>query len=124
MKTQAVQVNEKGEEERQINGRGLNRPDHPRTIEEECLGKEPFFINHFYSHPVGQCCCQQHGVMVRRGETTVQSSITPTYEKSENLCKLQQSSEIKANTSSMYPLNYNTINEQDKGMSQGKQELL
>ena len=67
MKTQAVQVNEKNKEERQISGSRLNRPDHPRTIEEECLRKEPFFINHYYSHPVGQCCCQQQGMMVRRG---------------------------------------------------------
>ena len=37
MKTQAVQVNETNEDERQINGGGLNRPDHPRTVEEECL---------------------------------------------------------------------------------------
>ena len=37
MKTQAVQVNENKEEERQISRSGLNRPDHQRTIEEECL---------------------------------------------------------------------------------------
>ena len=51
MKTQAVQVNEKNKEERQISGHGLNRPDHPRNIEEECLQKEPFSVNHFYSYP-------------------------------------------------------------------------
>ena len=37
MKTQAVQVNETNEDKRQINGGGLNRPDHPRTVEEKCL---------------------------------------------------------------------------------------
>ena len=59
-------------------------------------------------------------MMVRKGETTVQSSITPTYEKSKNLRKLQQSSEIKACTSIIYPPNYNTMNEQGKRMSQGE----
>ena len=118
MKTQAVQVNEKNEEERQISRCGLNRPDHPRTIEEECLQKEPFFVNHYYSHPTGQCCCQQHGMMVKKGETTVQSSIAQTYKKSENSRKLQQSSEINASTNIMHPPNYNTMNEQDKRMSQ------
>ena len=106
METQAVQVNEKNKEERLIGGNGLNRPDHPRTIEEECLRKEPFFVNHYYSHLVGQCCCQQHCMMVKRGETTVQSSITSTYEKNENSHKPQQSSVIKASTSIMHPLNY------------------
>ena len=120
MKTQAVQVNEKNKQERQIIEGGLNRPDHPRTVEEKCLRKEPFIVNHYYSHLVGQCCCQQHGMMVRRGETTVQSSITPTYEKRENSQKQQQSSEIKASTSIMHPPNYNTMNEQDKRMSQGE----
>ena len=57
---------------------------------------------------------------VRRGETTVQSSITPTYEKSENSQKPQQSSEIKVCTSIMYPPTYNTMNEQGKRMSQGE----
>ena len=89
MKTQVVQVNEKNEEERQVCGSGLNRLEHPRTVEEEFLRKEPFFVNHYYSHLVGQCCCQQHGMMVRKGETTVQSSITQTYEKSENSRKPQ-----------------------------------
>ena len=63
-------------------------------------------------------------MMVRRGETTVQSSIAQTYEKSENSCKPQQTSEIKASTSIMHPLNYNTIDEQDKRMSQGETRAL
>ena len=124
MKTQAVQVNEKNKEERQISGSGLNRPDHPRTIVEECLRKEPFFVNHYYSHPVGQCCCQQHAMMVRKGETTVQSSIAPTYEKSDNSRKPQQSSEIKTSTSIMHSPNYNTIDEQDKMMPQRETRAL
>ena len=84
MRTQAIQVNDINEGERQINRGVLNRPDHQRSVEEECLRKESFFVNHYYSHPVGQCCCQQHGMTVTRGETTVQSNITPTYKKSEN----------------------------------------
>ena len=124
MKTQAVQVHENKEEERQISRSRLNRPDHQRTIEEECLQKEPFFVNHYYSHLIGQCCCQQHGMTVRRGETTVQSSIAPIYEKSKNSCKPQQTSEIKASTTIMHPLNYNTIDKQDKRMSQGETRAL
>ena len=55
---------------------------------------------------------------VRRGETTVQSSITPIYEKSKNLRKPQQLSEIKACTSIVHPPTYNTMNGQGKRMSQ------
>ena len=61
---------------------------------------------------------------VRRGETTVQSSITPTYEKSENSHKPQQMSEMKASTSIMHPLNYTTIDKQDQRMSQGETRAL
>ena len=93
MKTQVIQVNKTNGDNRQVNRVVLNRPDYPRSVEEECLRKEPFFVNHYYSHPVGQCCCQQHEMTVRKGETMVQSSITPqpptTYEISENLQKLQ-----------------------------------
>ena len=120
MKTQAVQVNEANEDERQINRGALNRPDHPRSVEEECLQKEPFFINHYYSHPVGQCCCQQHEMTVRKRETMVQSSITLTYKISENSQKPQQSSEVKVCTSIMHPPTYDTINEQDKRTSHGE----
>ena len=56
-KTQAVQVNETNREEGQTNRVALNRPSHPRSVEEEYLRKEPFFVNHYYSHPVRQCCC-------------------------------------------------------------------
>ena len=115
-KTQAIQVNEINEGEGQINRCALNRPDHQRSVEEECLRKEPFFINHYYSHPVGQCCCQQHGMTVRRGETTVQSSIAPTYKKSENSQNLQPSTEVKACTSIMTLLIYDTKNKQGNGI--------
>ena len=37
MKTQAVQVDKKKEEERQMSGTWLNRSDHQRALEEECL---------------------------------------------------------------------------------------
>ena len=72
MKTQAVQVDERKEEERQISATGLSRPNYQRTVEQECLRKEHFFVNHYCSHLVGQCCCQQHDMMVRRGETIVE----------------------------------------------------
>ena len=62
MKTQAVQVDKNSENRRQICETSLNRAEHQRPLEEECLRKEPFFINHYYLHLVGQCCCQQHGV--------------------------------------------------------------
>ena len=113
-------MKEINEDERQIDRGVLNRPDHPRSVEEECLWKEPFFVNHHYSHPVGKCCCQHHGMTVRRGETMVQSSIAPTYEKSENSWKPQQSSEVKACTDTMHPPTYDTMNKQDKRMSHGE----
>ena len=119
MKTQAVQVNETNGDEGQINS-ALNRPDNPRSVEEECLQKEPYFINHYYSHPVEQCCCQQHEMTVRKRETTVQSSITPTYEISKNLQKPQQSSEVKACTSIIQPPTYDTRNEEETKMLQGE----
>ena len=37
MKTQAIQVNKINGDERQINRVALNRPDYPRSVEEECL---------------------------------------------------------------------------------------
>ena len=120
MKTQVIQVNETNRDEGQINRVALNRPDHARSVEEECLRKEPFFVNHYYSHPVGQCCCQQHDMTLRKGETTVQSSITPTYEISENSQKPQQSSEIKACTSIIQPPTYDTRNEQGTRRLQGE----
>ena len=61
-KTQAVQVNETDEGEGQINRVTLKRPVHQGSMEDRCLRKEPFFVNHYYSHPVGQCCCQQHAM--------------------------------------------------------------
>ena len=76
MKTQAIQVSETNGDEGQVNRTALNRQDYSRSLGDECLWKEPFFVNHYYSHLVGQCCCQQHDMMVRKGETTVQSSIT------------------------------------------------
>ena len=118
MKTQAVQVNETNRDEGQINRVALNRPDHPRSVEEECLRKEPFFVDHYYSHPVGQCCCQRHDMTIRKGETTVQSSITPTYEISKNSQKPQQLTEVKAYTSVVQPLTYDTRNEQGTRMLQ------
>ena len=88
MKTQAIQVNKIKKVEEQANGTVLNRLDYSRSLGDECLQKEPFFINHYYSHPIGQCCCQQHDMTVRKGETKVQSSVTTqpakTYKMSKN----------------------------------------
>ena len=83
-KTQAIQVNEIDEGEGQINRVTLKRPVHQGSMEERCLQKEPFFINHYYSHPVGQCCCQQHAMSVKEGQITLQSSTTSNHEKSKN----------------------------------------
>ena len=83
-KTQAVQVNETDENEGQINRVTLKRPVHQGSMEERCLRKEPFFVNNYYSHPVGQCCCQQHAMSVKEGQITLQSSTTLNHEKSEN----------------------------------------
>ena len=123
-KTQAIQVSETNGDEGQVNRTVLNRLDYSRSLGDECLRKEPFFINHYYSHPVGQCCCQQHDMTVRKGETTVQSSITSqpatTYEMSENSLKPQQSSEIKACTSIIQPPTYDAKNEQGTRTLQGE----
>ena len=88
MKTQAIQLSKTNGDEGQVNGTVLNRLDYSRSLGDECLRKEPFFVNHYFSHPVGHCCFQQHDMMVRKGETKVQSSITSqpakTHEMSEN----------------------------------------
>ena len=84
-KTQAVQVIETNEGEGQINRVTLKRPVNQGSMEEGCLQKEPFFINHYYSHPVGQCCCQQHAMSVKEGQITLQSSTVLSHEKRENL---------------------------------------
>ena len=117
-KTQAVQVNETDEGEGQINIVTLKRPVHQGSMEERCLQKEPFFINHYYSHPIGQCCCQQHAMSVKEGQITLQSSTLLNHEKSENSQKLQQLSEIKTCNNIMYPPTYNGMNEQGKRMLQ------
>ena len=123
-KTQAIQVSETNGDEGQVNKTALNRLDYSRSLGDECLWKEPFFVNHYYSHPVGQYCCQQHDMMVRKGETIVQSSITPqpatTYEMSENSRKPQQLSEIKACTSIIQPPTYDAKNKQGTSMLQGE----
>ena len=91
----ATQVNEINKGKTYYNTDAPSRPDHQRSVEEECLRKEPFFVNHYYSHPVGQCCCQQQGITIRRGETMVQSSVSPTCEKGGNSQKSLQSNEVK-----------------------------
>ena len=88
-----------------------NRPDHQKSLEEECLRKEPFFVNHYYSHAVGQCCCQQQGIMVRRGETMIQSSVGPTCEEGGNSQKLLQFNEEKTNKVVIVPLSDDVGNE-------------
>ena len=83
-KTQAIQVNETNEGEGQINRMTLKRPVNQESMEEGYLRKEPFFVNHYYSHPVGQCCCQQNAILMKEGQITLQSSTTLNHEKSEN----------------------------------------
>ena len=110
-KTQATQVNEMNEHENYYNRDTPNRLDHQKCLEEECLRKEHFFVNHYYSHPAGQCCCQQQGVTVRRGETMIQSSVGPTCEKGRNLQKLLQFNEDKINNGVTVPLSDDVGNE-------------
>ena len=110
-KMQAVQVNETDEDEGQINRVTLKRPVNQGSMEEGCLRKEPFFINHYYSHPVGQCCCQQHALSVKEGQITLQSTTALNHEKNENSQKLQQLNEIKACNNIMYPPTYDGMNE-------------
>ena len=61
-KTQATQVHERERCENQSGQSTSRKPVHQGSIEEECLWKEPFFVNHYYSHSLGQCCCQQCNV--------------------------------------------------------------
>ena len=116
MRTQAIQVNETNGDKGQDNRAALNRIDYSRSMGDECMWKEPFFINHYYSHPLGQCCCQQQDMVVRRGKTMVQCSTTQqpatTDEMSEKSQKPQQSSEINACTSIIQPPTYDAKNEQ------------
>ena len=124
MRTQAIQVSKTNGDEGQDNRTVLDRTNYSRSMEDECMRKEPFFVNYYYSYLVGQCCCQQHDMMVRKGETMVQCSTTPqpatTYEMSENSQKLQQLSEIKACTSIIQPPTYDAKNEQGTRTLQGE----
>ena len=115
-KTQATQVNEINEGKKYYNRDAPSRPDHQRSVEEEYLRKEPFFINHYYSHLVGQCCCQQQGIMVRRGETMVQSSVGPTCEKGGNSQKSLKSNEVKACNGATVMLSEDVGDEQEARM--------
>ena len=117
-KTQAIQVNETDEGEGQINRVTSKRPVNQGSMEEGCLQKEPFFINHYYSHLVGQCCCQQHAMLVKEGQITLQSSTTLNHEKSKNSQKPQKLSEIKVCNNIMYPPTYDRMNEEGKRMLQ------
>ena len=64
-KTQATQVHERERCENQSGQSTSRKPVHQRSIEEECLQKEPFFVNYYYSHPHGQCCCNQLNVSMK-----------------------------------------------------------
>ena len=119
-KTQAVQVNETDEDGGEINRVTLKRPAHQGSMEERCLRKEPFFINHCYSHPVGQCCCQQHAMSVKEGQITLQPSTALNHEESKKLWELQQLSEIKTCNNMMYPPTYDGMSEQGKRMLQNE----
>ena len=83
-KTQATQVHERERCENQSGQSTSRKPVHQGSIEEECLQKEPFFVNHYYSHPFGQCCCQQCNVSMKEDRITVCASTGSNQEKSEN----------------------------------------
>ena len=70
-KTQATQIHERERCENQSGQFTLRKPVHQGSIEEECLWREPFFVNHYYSHPVEQCCCQQCNVSMKEDQITV-----------------------------------------------------
>ena len=96
----------------------MKRPVHQGSMKERCLQKEPLFVNHYYSHPVGQCCCQQHAMSVKEGQITLQSSTALNHEKSKNSRKPQQLNEIKSCNNIMYPPTYDGMNEQGKRILQ------
>ena len=83
-KTQATQVHERERCENQSGQSTSRKPVHQGSIEEECLWKEPFFVNHYYSHPFGQCCFQQRNVSMKEDRFTVRASTGSIQEKSEN----------------------------------------
>ena len=83
-KTQATQIHERERCKNQSGQFTLRKPVHQGSIEEECLWREPFFVNHYYSHPVGQCCCQQRNVSMKEYQITVRASTGSNQEKSEN----------------------------------------
>ena len=80
-KTQATQIHERERCENQSGQFTLRKPVHQGSIEEECLWREPFFVNHYYSHPVGQ----QGNVSMKEDQITIHASTGSNQEKSENL---------------------------------------
>ena len=120
IKAQVIQVNETSEDGGVINGVALKRPAHQESIEERYLQREPFFVNHYYSHPVGQCCCQQHAMSVKERQISLQSSTTLNHEKSENSREPQKFGETKTCNNIMYLPTYDGMDEQGETMLQYK----
>ena len=119
-KTQATQVHERERCENQSRQSTLRKSVHQGSIEEECLQKEPLFVNHYYSHPLGQCCCQQHNVSIKEDRITVCASTGSNQEKSENLRNSQQGSEARTCNNIMYTPAQNGTNEHEKKVIQDR----
>ena len=119
-KTQATQVHERERCENQSGQFTLRKPVHQESIEEECLWREPFFVNHCYSHPLGQCCCQQRNVSMKEDQIPVRTSTGSSQDKSENSQNLQQESEARTCNNIMYLQVQNGMNEHGKKEIQGR----
>ena len=98
----------------------MRKPVHQGSIEEECLRKEPHFVNHYYLHPLGQCCCQQCNVSMKEDRITVRASTGSNQEKSKNSRNLQQESEARTCNNIMYPPAQKGMNEHEKKVIQDR----
>ena len=119
-KTQATQVHERERCENQSGQSTSRKLVHQGSIEEECLRKEPFFVNHYYSHPLGQCCCQQRNVSMKEDRIIVHASTGSNQEKSENSRNSQQESEARTCNNIVYLPAQNGMNEHGKKVIQDR----
>ena len=119
-KTQATQVHERERCKNQSGQSTLRKPVHQGSIEEECLWKEPFFVNHYYSDPLGQCCCQRRNVSMKEDRITVRASTGSNQEKSQNSQNSQQESEARTCNNIMYLPAQNRMNEHEKKVIQDR----
>ena len=119
-KTQATQVHGRERCKNQSGQSTLRKPVHQGSIEEECLRKEPFFVNHYYSHPLGQCCYHQRNVSMKEEQIIVHASTGSNQEKTENSQNLQQESEARTCNNIMYLPAQNRMNEHEKKVIQDR----